>query len=340
MKNIDFNAVEKLVNEGYINCQRHPEADLRIYNYSVKAQFEWLWTPETMACRGLIVDGDNRIVARPFEKFFSYDQLNGKVPDEPFEVYEKMDGSLGILYWVNGEPRIATRGSFVSTQAQWATTILRSRYGHIRFDPRLTYLFEIIYRENQVVVDYGGLEDIFLLAIIETETGKELPPVALGCPVVERYDGINDFDHLLSLEASNREGFVVRFQSGLRVKVKFSEYKRLHKLLTGITEQHIWEILSAGQRLEPLLERVPDEYYNWVRETEQQLRAAYHAVEARARAQFQDLGDRKQNAYYYQGCDYPAVMFKMLDGRDYSEIIWKAIKPKGKTVFKCNLEEA
>ena len=31
---------------------------------------------------------------------------------------EKIDGSLGILYWVGDEAKIATRGSFTSRQAE------------------------------------------------------------------------------------------------------------------------------------------------------------------------------------------------------------------------------
>jgi len=78
------------------------------------------------------------------------------LPQEPFEVYEKLDGSLGILYWVDDEPRVATRGSFTGVQAQRGTAILRARYGHVAFRTDVTYLFEILFPENRIVVDYGG----------------------------------------------------------------------------------------------------------------------------------------------------------------------------------------
>lgn len=103
---------------------------------------------DTKACRGLIVDAENWIVQRPFEKFFSIEQL------EPFDVYDKLDGSLGILYWVGDEPAIATRGSFISDQAKRGTEFLRARKD-LNLDRRYTYLFEIIYPENRVVVNYG-----------------------------------------------------------------------------------------------------------------------------------------------------------------------------------------
>ena len=41
------------------------------------------------------------MIARPFEKFFNYEEICGseelrKVETEKFEVYEKLDGSLGL----------------------------------------------------------------------------------------------------------------------------------------------------------------------------------------------------------------------------------------------------
>lgn len=127
---LDFDKIEKLIADGYIKREQHPSADLRILNYTVKTQFAWHWTRETKACRGLIVDGKNRIIQRPFEKFFSVEQLaDTPLPLEPFDVYEKLDGSLGILYWANDEPAIATRGSFVSDQARRGTGVFTRSQG-------------------------------------------------------------------------------------------------------------------------------------------------------------------------------------------------------------------
>lgn len=237
MNDIFVAAIQDEIASGYINEQAHPSAPLRILNYSQRAQFDWRWNAATMQCRGLIVDADWNVVARPFEKFFSFEQLGGDVPVEPFEAYEKMDGSLGILYFLDGVPQIASRGSFISDQAKRATDMLSDKYAGAQFDENHTYLFEIIYPENRIVVDYGDREELVLLAIIETATGKEIPLSEYDSPfpVVKRYDGFSQFDELLATQDQSREGFVVRFESGQRVKIKFDEYKRLHKLLTGVS---------------------------------------------------------------------------------------------------------
>lgn len=339
---IDFTKVEEQIAEGFISCQRHPSADLRILNYTSRTQFDWHWTPETKACRGLIVDSENWIVARPFEKFFTLDQLaDTPLPLEPFEVFEKMDGSLGILYWCGAQPYIATRGSFVSDQAIRATQIFRTkRKGE--FNRNLTYLFEIIYPENRIVVDYGNTSDLYLLAVIQTDTGRELCVDDfrdLGFPVVKRYDGITDFNALKRLEESNKEGFVVRFQSGFRVKVKFDEYKRLHKLITGINPRHIWEEMRNGRSLDALLDRVPDEYFQWVKTTERGLRERYEAIETEALSNYRNgFESRKDAAMYFKSRPHSHVLFAMMDNKDYRDYIWRAVRPEAAAAFRCDID--
>lgn len=335
---MDFNKIREEIKQGFICEQKHPNADLFIYNYTAKAQYDWHWTPETKMCRGLILDGQQKIVARPFEKFFSYEQLNSEVPLEPFEVYDKLDGSLGILYWVDDTPYIATRGSFISEQSQKATEILHQKYKHIYFHRDRTYLFEIIYPKNRIVLDYGDIQDLFLLAIIEIETGKDLPLENIEMPMVEKFDGLADLEALINNQLENKEGYVLKFESGFRVKVKFDEYKRLHKLLTGINARHIWEELRAGRNLNEIIGRVPDEYYQWVQSVENELRGKYAAIEAQCRSDFKELPTRKDTALYFQKCAYPSVLFSMLDKKDFSQSIWKHLRPEGARAFRCDID--
>jgi hypothetical protein len=251
-----------------------------------------------------------------------------------------VDGSLGILYWVGDEPAIATRGSFTSRQAVEATRILRERYGQIRLDRSKTYLFEIVLPWNRIVVDYGDREDLVLLAVIDTASGEELPLAEIGFPVVRRYDGIADLEALLEIEEErNREGYVVRFASGLRVKVKFEEYVRLHRLLTVVTARHIWDQLRAGSSIEamPSWHLTSDEFKTWARGVEAELLAGFGEIESRCRVDFRDLGDRKTTALHFVTCPYPAVLFGMLDGKPYAEIIWKHLRPEPSRPFKVEV---
>lgn len=188
-------------------------------------------------------------------------------------------------------------------------------------------------------MDYGDREELVLLAIIETATGREIPLQAYDSvfPVVRRYDGFTQFDELMASQDGTREGFVVRFESGQRVKIKFDEYKRLHKLLTGVSSKAIWEVLQSGSDLSRVIECVPDEFFHWVRETESDLRNAFATIEATSRSQMTVGGSRKELAERFLRCQYPAVMFAMLDGKDYTDLIWRMIRPSSEA-FRSDVD--
>ena len=330
--------------DGVVSVRCHPHCPLSIVNYTEKVQFDNLWTDELMEFRGMIFDSLGGVVSRPFKKFFNYGDpiISGKVPDGRFDVFEKLDGSLGISYPFCGQTHIATRGSFDSPQAHRATEILHVKYSQVSLDPSITYLFEIIYPENRIVVDYGERVDLVLIGMIDTLTGQEYPIEDIGFPVPKKYDGLRDLGQVCAVQESNREGFVIRYANGFRMKIKFEEYKRLHKLLTGITARHLWEMLRGGTPLLLNIGAVPDEYHQWVKETEMSILSAYAIIEDQCEFDFSGILDRgaqrKLLAEYIKLCQYPSVLFKMLDGKDYSDIIWKAIKPDPSRPFRCARE--
>ena len=342
MKN--WTLLKEMIDNGYVNVQKHPTHELFIYNYSPKAQYERVWNEVTLACRGLIMDAENRIVARPFTKFFNLGEMeNQHIPNESFEVFEKLDGSLGILYWIDNQAFIATRGSFSGEQAVKATDILRSKYAHVLDILRgythqnKTYLFEILYPENRIVVDYGEMEDIVLTAIIDTQTGENLPLMDVGFSMVKQYHGIKDISILKRLEEANREGFVIQYRSGLRYKIKFEEYLRIHRIVTQVSNINIWEYLAAEMPFDEMLDRVPDEFYDWVKATSTDLKAQFEAIEAECQADFKENAEkfepRKAAAAYFLTCRYPSVLFKMLDKKPYADVIWKLIRPSFQKPF-------
>lgn len=349
MSDFDLVKIEQLINEGYISKRSHSSGELFIYNYTAKAQYDRLWTPETLQCRGLILDKHGAIAARPLPKFFNLQEYTAALPAEPFEVYEKLDGSLGILYWYQDQPYIASRGSFNSDQAIKANQILQSRYAAsiAKLNPFFTYLFEIIYPSNRIVVDYGEMEALVLLAVIDTQSGIEYQLEEfrdLGFPSARKYDGLKDLKSIANLNEQNKEGFVIKFEGGLRLKFKFSEYVKLHRVLTQVTSKVIWEMLRDRIPFDDILERVPDEFYNWVKETKAGLLAQYQEIEDAAKADFEriiaivDRSDRKEMAKHILTCKNHTILFSLLDGKDYSDYIWRTIKPSHEKPFMDDSE--
>jgi len=337
--------IQTYLDKNLIRVQKHPDHGLFIYNYTAAAQYERYWDEVTLNCRGLILDEDMNIVARPFPKFFNLGENEHQIiPNEPFDVYDKMDGSLGILYWINDQPFIATSGSYTSEQSVIATKMLYNKYklSITQLDKNSTYLFEIIYPENRIVVNYDGMNALILLGVIDTKTGEDRPLQDIGFPLVKKYDGIKDIHQLKAINIDNKEGFVIRFQSGLRYKIKMEEYVRLHRLVTQISTVSIWAHLSQNAHsntfdyqltLTELLERVPDEFYDWVKEQETILRQAYLTIEQECQKDFKILNTRKETAKYFLSRPYPSVLFNMLDNKDYQAAIWKQLKPDFKKPF-------
>jgi RNA ligase len=259
--------------------------------------------------------------------------------------------SLGIQFfyapaytWI-----IASRGSFISEQAVEAQKIFNtniSRYEML--NTSYTYIYEIIYPENRIVVNYFNNRDLILLSIINTETGVELKYNDIVCKysksftIVKKYNipKVNSLDEIKALEEENREGIVVRFSNGFRVKVKYLEYCRLHKILTNVSNVNVWEYLSSGEDFNDLLTRVPDEFYNWLKKTMHSIEHNYCLIEKNALIEFIDITynngiiERRDFAEKSNKSKYRSILFKLYDKKPYDYIIWKMVKPIWSSPFK------
>jgi tRNA splicing ligase len=140
--------IEELNNyfeQGLLQKQYHPYHPIIIWNYTAKVQYEQKWDNITINCRGLITDYEGKIIARSFPKFFNIEQIdNNDIPNENFEVYEKMDGSMILLFHYNNEWILASKGSFISDQALKAKELVK-KYNINILDKNKSYVFEIIY---------------------------------------------------------------------------------------------------------------------------------------------------------------------------------------------------
>lgn len=377
-------ALQAEIDAGYIRVGRSGDG-LSIYNYTERAQYDHHWTPVTLRCRGLIArDDTGEILAWPFPKFFNHSEHGHGNPwapdlppaDTPFTVSDKVDGSLGIVFWdprrgiVQGARwRVASRGSFNSEQAKWAQRyiIMHDDTGLAltrRLEPGYTYLCEIVYPENRIVVNNGTREDLVLLAVYD-ENGYE---DALEYNARHRHDwrGVGSIvadyrnvhrsvEQLVSMAAANKElvsgavktgtdmeGYVLRYATGLRVKIKLAEYVRLHAIITGMNERTIWEVLATGGALDDLLESVPDEFMRWVRGVAARLQAEHDAYVVAAHMAyanvFREGASRKEFALEATRTGYSGALFRLYDGKAIDELAWKSCRPSGEAKFVSDEE--
>jgi RNA ligase len=362
---LPFDLFKQMLDEGHIRSQVHPlYPDLLIFNYTQSAQFDRVWNAATNVCRGLIVavgpnglDGDAVVVARPFNKFHNLnteyvpETLEANLPtDAPPRVTQKLDGSMGILYEWDGKLWIATRGSFDSDQARWATEWLRTHVAAWAYDPEPHYdctpVFEIIYDENRIVVGYD-FEGLVLLSLVGIANGMELHPNRIAAfAASNKFEAVKSFDKTLAECAAedtpNEEGYVLTYSNGVKVKVKFAEYVRLHRILTGLNPKTVWEMLSLGQTdaIDKLLAdpKMPEGFVTWLREVATGLMVQFVQFEREAQAVFMARPAselRKNQALYFKQTPHLcSVLFAMLDGKNHAPIIWDRIKPKVIRTFK------
>jgi len=373
---MDINIAElaSMGEQGYVRKTVHPDGRLELFNYTDKCTYEGVWNETTRQCRGLILDLAGAVVALPFAKFFNWGE--GHAPeldlDAPVTVTDKLDGSLGILY--QAHPRewaIATRGSFTSDQAIHATEVLRARYAHWGPPEGTTCLFEIIYPENRIVVDYGDTDDLIFLGARDIATGSDVEIDWPGpATTFHPYATLR-----LALEAEPRagqEGLVVFFpDSGKRVKIKQDDYVAIHRLVFGLTARRVWEnagvhdlsgidltpkqigialqmdpndvqgILDAapaGNWMDELLTIVPEEFAAWAVQTRDRIVAEVVTWERRVKMTYglvdasHPTGRREAAALIQaENKEIHGALFALLDGKPIRAFAWRVVRPEHET---------
>ncbi len=242
--------------------------------------------------------------------------------------------SLGLLFHHNGAWKLTTRGGLNSDIAAYGKKILDRQLDgdYSRFDPQYTYLFEIVYPDNQIVVDYRGKEELVYLARRCNQTGTLIyhqndnivlhsgvrfarttpPPKTL----VEVRDMINQHKGI------DYEGVVTHFSDGSAFKVKGEDYLRIHRAKSHLTTNRVLQSIADGddvsykmsleEELWPEFNRIHDDIMRQVAEHQRNIALWYSTVQV--------AQDRKAFATAVQQStlipnDYKRFMFLKLDGK-------------------------
>lgn len=347
---LNLTELEREIEAGYVNRRFHPLfPELAILNYSDRCQFDQAWNDVTRQTRGLIYDTlTGKVIARGFPKWFNVgDERNAPNldPDETVEAYTKWDGSLGILYVdPKGYPRIATRGSFDSEQARHATEKLHATgeawlYAE-RIESGLTPVFEIIYPDNRIVVDYGDTDALIYLGLVHTHAGTYYPAnrhrVAVGT--------LRD---IIAIPYNGDEGFILQRADGAVLKWKHDEYKELHRIVSNLTVKEVWRQLRAGT-FEAFAEALPDEFHQWAKDAAEKLNDEHAYLHTDSEFWYwtlieQSLESRKEQALWVQRtvpADRRGFVFSLLDGKDITDGVWRQVEPKGDTPARGTVDAA
>ncbi len=352
----DLNAFEDMVKHGYL--RKSENEDLVLYGYTDQCTFARAWeTVYTRHARGIIFEKKTgRLVAKPFPKFFNLGEMEEvsllNIPKEPYKVFEKADGSLGIIYYYKGKWNVATRGSLSSEQAVKGAEILyRNPRALLGLDKQCTYLAEIIYPENKIIVNYGTDEKLVLLGAYYTQSGTEMPfhllnDFALGAdmPIAKEYQyTIEEMIELQKTMPKDQEGFVVRFNSGVRVKIKGHEYLKIAKIMSQMSPLSAWEAMSDGKVGQQYLSQIPEELMKEFEPVVRIIEAMYAAtmeaicrdLRKLPRVDFDSKEGKKTIGLLLHsgnhGLEHPSAMFLCLNhnAKGLEKYIMKDIRPTG-----------
>jgi len=255
-------------------------SDLELYCYTQRAVIDREWDEVTRIARGLVLDtARKQIAALPFPKFFNYGERedDSRLVGEAIEsVTEKIDGSLVIAFFDTRYQtwRTATKGSFTSPQAERGLLEMKRASPIGAYDRGVTYLFEVVYPEDRKVVKYTNA-GLTLLGAYNTNTrsliyGEEADPHelsyaanALGVcfPKMHATDSLERIAAIAATLPAQREGFVVRFCNGSRLKFKGAEYLRIHRLISNVTPLFVWDALRSRDNLKTIRGDLPEEFW-------------------------------------------------------------------------------
>ena len=230
-------------------------------------------------CRGLLVDtGTGRVLARRFHKFFNVGERDetkaanlpplSTLPHEVHEAsemavaLEKQDGSLASPLLLGGRVRWATKKvlcpameTFVACRMPQLTDLAQQC-----LSCDVCPIFEWLDPENPIVIRPEDAT-LVLLGLRHNLTGAYAPFAAVAraaaafqCPVTARVaidlaatPSLRHFTNLIARWPPGKEGVVLTWSNGLRVKIKSDWYTRAHK--EGGSKE------GKGQASSPLLAR-------------------------------------------------------------------------------------
>jgi len=250
--------LQDLTAEFAIHTYFHPELSLVGFKYD---QIDSQKThPLVRECRGIVLEKDTwKLVAKPFNRFFNA----GENADEfaqfnwhDFTTYEKVDGSLAIVFYYAGRWHMNTSGSFAQQNIQfqefswselfWQTATkgaAKVPYPEFtdKLNPSLTYVFELCTIYNKIVRLYPE-PTVFLLSVFETQTRNELKDsdnddiaktLAVARPnsyQMTSFDQVTDFLFTKQREDPTYEGVVIRDDKNIRFKCKTETYLSIHHM--------------------------------------------------------------------------------------------------------------
>lgn len=298
-------------------------------------------------CRGLIFDRDGNLMSRPFHKFFNIserEETQSHAVDitQPHVIMEKMDGSMIRPILVDGYLRLATKMG-VTNVAMQAEAWLAGQDPSLKEWLRvcvinnITPIFEWVSPFNQIVLAYEEADLVYLGSRCNL-TGKYFMEVGNPFTCVPRYGSVegNIADYVArQREAEGREGDIIAFDNGHRLKVKNDWYVRIHKTVERIVFDRNIVNLIINEEVDDVVPMLPQVQADRVREFETRFWEAFRRKESELDILYRIAAhdyenDRKRIALEFvptlKNKVDASFIFRMLDGHNLRELLLQHIE--------------
>lgn len=247
-------------------------------------------------CRGIIFDKQGNLISRRFSKFFNlgekeetqFSNINWL---RPHKILEKLDGSMITPIRLGDNLRFGTKMGLTDVALN-AEEFVAKHPEYMEFcelcDARSqTAIFEWCSRKNRIVIDYPE-DRLVLLAVRNMSSGEywnyaqlKTYADAYHLDLVKEYAGnAKTMEHLIeeTKDASGIEGYVIRFDDGQMLKVKASEYVRLHRTKEDLNSEKTMLSLIINDQIDDakafmsdvdraLVEEFEDKFWNEIMNT-------------------------------------------------------------------------
>lgn len=258
-----------------------------------------------LECRGIVVDSaDNwKVVARPFDKFFNIGESRAAEIDwETATVFEKLDGSLMIMYFYDGAWQVASSGvpdasgpvnspSPFQNFRELFWTAYDSLYPKLSSELQdWTFMFELMTPWNRIVVPHKGYK-LSLIGVRNRVTGQEVHLQDLHSVLGDNTTCFKRFavkslpfrtyDEMVAavpdMDPLKEEGFVICDANFNRVKLKTPAYVAMAHMKDSFNLKSAVEIVRQGETSEfgayfpaykEVLDKIKEKYDRLVEELE------------------------------------------------------------------------
>jgi hypothetical protein len=321
------NGIDALCEKYYIKARRHAQ-----YPNLISLKYSQIESPMSepivQACRGIVVNEDDwSVVARPYDKFFNIEEgLAVPVDWSTAKTFEKVDGSLIIMYHYDKEWRVGTSGTpdgsgdvqgfgFSFKELFWKTW--NDLDYKLPVDENKTFLFELMTPYNRVVVQHPKGRIVLHGVRDKNEPYAEYDPAdfsSFGWEIVKTYPLNNEkavMEFASTLNGLECEGMVVVDSNFNRVKVKCADYLRYSHMKEGMSMRSMLDIVRNNEGAEFLAyfeefrtyyDSIKIKYEDFVKEIEEY----YESIK--------DIEVQKDFAFKSVGKKYSGVLFSLRKG--------------------------